>query len=1112
VNIVEIKQKFLMHSALNGFVAILQMGGQKAFFKNLQGSGAALLAGALSDALPQNFLVLLPEEEEAEFFKSDLENLELNKSIIFLPDSYKKPFDFENLVPDKIRLRTEALEKIKFSTKSHIIVTHLAALAEKVYSAEELESNTLKLEENGPLDVDFLMEMLYDLGFEKEDFVFEPGHFALRGAIIDIFSYGSEHPYRIELDGNTIESIRSFDAISQLSIKTHKWIKIVPDMQHGNVNVNKISFFEYLKPNTLVWVKDPQLQEEALQNLWQSHQEKGTQGIEELLLDYTQIQAKLEALNTIEFGISKHENYNFIATFNQKAQPIFGKNFDMALNHLKENEVYKIQNILFSEQPRQIERIWAILRDKQREISFFPVYHALGQGFVDLDLQLACYTEHQLFNRFFRYKNKKSTISKDSALTLKELKELKPGDFVTHVDHGVGKFAGLQKMDNNGRLQEVVRIVYRDNDMLFVSINSLHKLSRFSGKDGAVPSLHKLGSGVWEKQKASTKKKVKDIARELIKLYAARKAQKGFAFAPDSYLQTELEASFFYEDTPDQATATEQIKKDMESPIPMDRLLCGDVGFGKTEVAIRAAFKAVCDSKQVAILVPTTILAHQHYRTFSQRLEGFPCSVDFINRFKSSAEQKATLKRVAEGKTDILIGTHRILAQDVKFKNLGLLIIDEEQKFGVSAKEKLRHLRVSVDTLTLTATPIPRTLHFSLMGARDLSVINTPPPNRYPIQTELYVFNKEVIKEAIEREVARGGQVFFVHNRVKDIGGLQAMIEDACPGIRTAMAHGQMEGNELEKIMVRFIEGEYDVLVSTSIIETGLDIPNGNTIIINNAHTFGLSDLHQMRGRVGRSHTKAFCLLLSPPLSSLTADARKRLRTLEEFSDLGSGFQIAMRDLDIRGAGNLLGGEQSGFISEIGFDMYHKILDEAISELKEDEFKELFADREISIVSRDCQVDTDFEMLIPDDYVSQIAERLSLYQELALISNDKQLQDFTKNLEDRFGKIPPSTLNLLQTVKIKWLGKALGFEKINLSGNSMQLWFPSNPNASFFSSPQFSSLLMFITQSPAKFEMKQTPKSLRLIVNYIPSVSEAVELLLLLQREVYTIHTNKVEE
>ncbi|MBX2985461.1 MAG: transcription-repair coupling factor [Bacteroidia bacterium] len=1086
MKISELKHLFEFHPAVKGMDEFLRPNGKSIHLNKISGSAVPILLSALFNHLKSHFLIVLPNEEEAEYFRNDLENLEMERQTVMLFDSCKKHFDASEKDSDKLQLRTSSLERINLSNKPLLIVTYPAALAEKTISGEALEDKTYTINVGDSPDLDFMMEILFEQGYEREDFVFQPGHFAIRGSIIDIFSLNSNLPYRIEFDGDSIASIRSFSPETQLSIQNVRWFKLVPNISQIQTEQNTQTFFSYLKLNTIVVTKD-------LSWILENIEKEVTD--ESVFINHEQTLRELCNYPVLEFGSYFKLKPNHEINFNQSPQPVFGKGLDLALNHLKENEVLSIKNLIFSDQPRQLERLEAIIKDKQRIIPFEPMYHALSSGFLDKDLKIAVYTEHQIFNRFYRFKNKHGRINKNAALTLKELKDLKIGDFVTHIDHGVGKFAGLQKMDVKGKMQEVVKIIYRDNDMLYVSISSLHKISRFSGQEGTAPKVHKLGSGVWEKQKSNTKRNVKDIARELIKLYAARKSQPGFAFSPDNYLQNELEASFMYEDTPDQATATEQVKKDMEQTQPMDRLLCGDVGFGKTEVAIRAAFKAVVDGKQVAILVPTTILAYQHYRTFSERMESLPVSVEFINRFKSTKDQKETLKKLTEGKIDIIIGTHRLLGKDVRFKDLGLLIIDEEQKFGVSAKEKLRELRVNVDTLTLTATPIPRTLHFSLMGARDLSVINTPPLNRQPIQTELHVFNKDIIINAIDKEVSRGGQVFFVHNRVKDIETLREMIENEMPDIRIAIAHGQMDGNELEKTMIRFIEGDYDVLISTTIIETGLDIPNGNTIIINNAHMFGLSDLHQMRGRVGRSNTKAYCILLAPPLSSLTEEARKRLKTIEEFSDLGSGFQIAMRDMDIRGAGNLLGGEQSGFISEIGFDMYHKILDEAVGELKEEEFKDLFENQPENIKSRDCVVETDYEMLIPDHYISQISERLALYQELSAIDNDSDLALFTQNLEDRFGKIPQSTLDLIETIRLKWKGKELGFEKITLANNEMKIYLPANPQNTYFNSNAFQNLLAYITQHPTKFNLKQSIKSLILHVHNVSNLFYAIEVL-----------------
>jgi len=1088
VNIVDLISKFENHPALTGLLNGLKKGKFSSHLLQMHGSTPAVLCAMLFQKLQQDILIITNTEEEAEYLRNDVEQLITKTSQLFLYDSYKHPLKFDEVVSDKVQQRAETLSKLQDKKKPTITVTYLASIIEKVISGETLQENTYRIEEGAKLDMDFLIELLYHQGYEKVDFVYEAGSFAIRGGIIDIYSFGAQDPYRLELDDDLIENIRSFDTETQLSIQKVKWIKLLPNIQQQKVVNHKISLFEYIHKDTIICLDNGGLQLENLAQIIGENPHPIAETDREFkshLYDYV----KIEWGSNMLFPSS--ESYDL----KQQPQPLFGKNIDMALNHLRELELKGNTTLLFAEQARQIERVMSIIKDKQKQINPIPVYHPLSAGFFDPSLKLAVYTEHQLFNRYYRYKSRRKNISKNTSLTIKELKELKPGDFVTHIDYGIGKFAGLQTLENKGKLQEVVRIVYKDNDQLFVSINSLHKISKFSGQDGKQPRVHKLGSGTWEKQKASTKRKVKDIARELIKLYAIRKAQPGFEFLPDNYLQHELEASFFYEDTPDQAKASEDVKQDMEKPVPMDRLVCGDVGFGKTEVAVRAAFKAVCNSKQVAILVPTTILAYQHYRTFSERMDGFPVNVDFINRFKNKKEQKETLEKVASGKTDILIGTHRLLSKDVTYKNLGLLVIDEEQKFGVAAKEKLRAIRANIDTLTLTATPIPRTLHFSLMGARDLSVINTAPQNRHPIETSVHVFNKSSIIDAIQREVSRGGQVFFVHNRVKDIDSIQALISQELPEIKSVIAHGQMDGNELENIMVRFIEHEFDVLISTSIIETGLDIPNGNTIIINNAHQFGLSDLHQLRGRVGRSNTKAYCLLLAPPLHSLSDDSRKRLRTIEEFNELGSGFQIAMRDLDIRGAGNLLGGEQSGFINDIGFDVYHKILDEAIRELKESEFRELFADTEIPFDAADCQIETEDEMLIPLYYVNNIAERLALYQQLAAISSENELQTFAQNLTDRFGEIPETAHRLLKAMRLKWKGKKLGFEKITLGNGYMKISLPSNQNSSFYSHESFSKLLTYIATHSQRFSLKQLQKGLQLTVASVRNDAQALQLL-----------------
>lgn len=1036
-------------------------------------------------------LFILPNHEEAAFFLSDLENIS-DGSALFFPSSYRKAFDFTQTNSAQVLQRAETLSELSKNKPGAMVVTYPEALAEKVINRKELQSNTLKIELGNALSLDFINEFLVEYEFERVDFVYEPGQFAIRGGIVDIFSFSNEHPYRIEFFGDTIESIRSFDVETQLSEKNHQFVSVLPNVQSKFLTQSNISLLDYLEKPCVLWIKDVQTTLDIIKTgyskstkLWKalSPEDKNLnpEWIEPKFLfsEAAFIGDKMHEFPVVEFG--KQFLYKASATilFNQKPQPSFNKDFSLLIHHLKQDEKDKKQTYIFSDSPKQLERIEAILEDQDKSVRFTPIHLALRQGFSEESLKLTCFTDHQIFDRYYKYKLKKG-FSKSQAITLKELRDLKPGDYITHIDHGIGKYAGLEKLDVNGKIQESIRLVYADNDLLYVNINSLNRISKYAGKEGAVPKMNKLGTDAWEKLKKTTKKKVKDIARDLIKLYALRKQETGNAFSPDTYLQNELEASFMYEDTPDQEKSTSDVKKDMESPHPMDRLVCGDVGFGKTEVAIRAAFKAVADNKQVAILVPTTILALQHYKTFSERLEGFPANVDYINRFKTTKEIKETLKKLQEGKIDIIIGTHRLVSKDVKFKDLGLLIIDEEQKFGVSVKEKLKQLRANVDTLTLTATPIPRTLHFSLMGARDLSIISTPPPNRQPVQTELHVFNEGLIQEAVSQEIERNGQVFFIHNRVKDLDQLGALIQRLVPGVRVGIAHGQLAGDALENIMLKFINHEYDVLVATTIIESGLDIPNANTIIINHAHMFGLSDLHQMRGRVGRSNKKAYCYLLSPPLSTLTNEASKRLSAIEEFSDLGSGFNVAMRDLDIRGSGNLLGAEQSGFIAEIGYEMYHKILDEAIQELKDEEFKGLFPEEKNKEYLTFTQVDTDLEVHIPDEYVTHIGERYNLYSELSNLKNEEELEAFKKELTDRFGPIPLEVHALFNTLRLQWLGKAIGFEKISFKKGILRGYFISDKQSKYFESEQFGKVLTYVQQHPTLCNLKEVRGTLRI--------------------------------
>lgn len=1072
--------------------------------KGLVGSSDSMVATALYFLNHEHLLFVLPDREEASYFLSDLENL-IDKEILLFPSSYRKPFEFTQPDPGNVLQRAEVLNELIHTTEfGKLIVTYPEALAERVINKDSLQKNTLEISQGNKLDIDFINEFLIEYDFERVDFVYAPGQFSIRGGIVDIFSFSNDLPYRLEFFGDFIESIRTFQIEDQLSAESIKSITIVPNVQSKFLTEHNISLLEYIGKGTSVWFKDVQFTLDVLRDgykkateLWKAlpvDTKKQNPDWIDPKFSFTEdklLADQLTEFPIVEFGKQFFYQPSEIIDFDIKPQPSFNKDFNLLIHNIKKNESEQVANFIFTDSAKQAERLYTIIEDIDKAVKFNHINISLREGFIDYGQKIACYTDHQIFDRYYKYKLKKG-YTRSQAITLKDLKELKPGDYITHIDHGIGKYAGLEKIEVNGKTQEMIRLIYSDNDLLYVNINSLNRISKYSGKEGTVPKMNKLGTDTWEKLKKTTKKKVKDIARDLIKLYAIRKAQTGNAFLPDTYLQTELEASFLFEDTPDQVKATADVKRDMESPHPMDRLICGDVGFGKTEIAVRAAFKAVADSKQVAILVPTTILAAQHYKTFSARLSDFPCTIDYINRFKSPKQIKETLKKLAEGKVDIIIGTHRIVSKDVKFKDLGLLIIDEEQKFGVGVKEKLKQIRANVDSLTLTATPIPRTLHFSLMGARDLSIISTPPPNRQPVVTELHVFNEQLIKDAVEFEIDRHGQVFFIHNRVQDLAQLGGLIQKLVPKARIGIAHGQLDGDALEDVMLKFVDNEFDVLVATTIIEAGLDIPNANTILINHAHMFGLSDLHQMRGRVGRSNKKAFCYLLSPPLSTLTSEARKRLSAIEEFSDLGSGFNVAMRDLDIRGSGNLLGAEQSGFIAEIGFEMYHKILDEAIQELKDDEFKDLFHDEKPRPFVSFTQIDTDLEVLIPDSYVTNITERYNLYTEISKLDSEEALQIFENNLRDRFGPVPKTVKELLKTLKLQWLGKEIGFEKISYKKNSLKGYFISDQQSKYFETEQFGRLLQYVQQNPFDCNMKEVKNSLRIAFENVTSLDDAI--------------------
>ncbi len=1087
----------------------------------LTGSAPAFIVNAVfaHPATAQlNHLVLLRDAEEAAYFHNTLENISGALDLFYFPSSFKNKKNYRLLNSSHVMLRTEALTKLAAGGNRKIIVTYPEAVFEKVVLPARLSANILSIKQGDELDVNGLLERFVQHGFMRTDFVYEPGQFAVRGGILDIYSFGNEKPYRVELFGNEVDSIRIFDPETQLSERKLLQVNIIPNVETQFDTGEKAALLDFLPENTVVWMQDWQFirekieqQEEDLslfleyvkQHGYQSPlseedseiQEKKTVGPDDFT-PATVFEQQVRQRHVIELGRKAYWATAEPLTFHTREQPAFNRQFDLLIQNLKDYEAKRYNIYLFAENPRQLERLHSIFTDLKAEIQVVPVPVSIHEGFIDDDLKSVCYTDHQIFQRYHKYKVRQA-FSKNKALTLKTLRELQPGDYVTHIDHGVGVYSGLQKIEANGRVQEAVRIVYKDGDLLYVNISSLHKISKYSGKEGSVPKMNKLGSDVWNRLKEKTKKQVKDIATDLIRLYARRKSQEGFAHAPDNYLQTELEASFIYEDTPDQAKATEDVKRDMEKPMPMDRLVCGDVGFGKTEIAIRAAFKTCCEGKQAAVLVPTTILAYQHYKTFSERLRDFPVKVDFINRFKSAKERKETLKKLEEGKIDIIVGTHALLGKDVKFKDLGIMIVDEEQKFGVAAKEKLKQLRTTVDSLTLTATPIPRTLQFSLMGARDLSIINTPPPNRQPIQTEVMVFNEDAIRDMIYYETERGGQVFFIHNRVNGLQEMKTLIQGLCPDLSIAYAHGQMEGDQLEDTILDFMDRKYDVLVCTNIVESGVDIPNVNTIIVNNAHQFGLSDLHQLRGRVGRSNKKAFCYLLAPPMSTLPPDSRKRLSTLEQYSDLGSGFQIAMRDLDIRGAGNLLGGEQSGFIAEIGFEMYQKILDEAVRELKRTEFRDLFKEeiRQQDDFVSDCSIDTDLEILIPDQYVESITERLSLYTRLDNCETETQLQDFHRELTDRFGPVPPPVEDLFNTVRTRKLAVELGFEKLFLKNEVLKCFFVANPESPYFQSETFNRILLFVQKGTNLAKLKQVGKHGILEVQRMASMSDLHEFL-----------------
>jgi len=1062
---------------------------------NLVGSSFSFVISEIFKTSEKPYLLIFNDKEEAAYHLNDLEQLLGDKNVLFYPGSYRRPYQIEETDNANVLLRSEVLNRINSRKKPAIIVTYPTALFEKVVTKKELEKNTLKIAVGESLSLDFVNEVLFEYKFKRVDFVTEPGDFSVRGGIIDVFSFSNDEPFRIEFFGDEIDSIRSFDVETQLSKEKLKKISIIPNVENKTLQENRESFLKYISSKTVIFAKNIDLISEKLDTFYQKSEEAfedlskeiNHAKPSELFCDGNFIKSQLQDFTLVNFGNSD-SNENLEITFKTKPQPSFNKQFNLLIDDLNEHHIAGFTNYIFCANEQQAKRFHDIFDDAEQEVHYETIVFPLYKGFVDIEQMLVCYTDHEIFERYHKFRLKNG-YAKKQAITLQELTKLEIGDYVTHMDHGIGKFGGLQKIDVQGNKQEAIKLVYGERDILYVSIHSLHKISKFNGKDGKTPKIYKLGSGAWKKIKQKTKARVKHIAFNLIQLYAKRKLQKGFAFGPDTHIQHELEGSFMYEDTPDQFTSTQDVKNDMEKPQPMDRLVCGDVGFGKTEVAVRAAFKAVDNGKQVAILVPTTILAFQHYKTFTERLKDFPVTINYLNRFRTAKQKTEAINGVNDGSVDIIIGTHQLTNQRLKFKDLGLLIIDEEQKFGVAVKDKLKTLKENVDTLTLTATPIPRTLQFSLMAARDLSVIKTAPPNRHPIDTTVIRFSEETIRDAISYEISRGGQVFFIHNRIENIKEVAGLIQRLVPTAKVAIGHGQMEGKKLEGLMLGFMGGEFDVLVSTTIIESGLDVPNANTIFINNANNFGLSDLHQMRGRVGRSNKKAFCYFITPPYHMMTDDARKRIEALVLFSDLGSGINIAMKDLEIRGAGDLLGGEQSGFINDIGFDTYQKILQEAIEELKENEFKELYPtdNAKPKEYVKDVTIDTDFEILFPDDYINSITERLSLYNKLGELKTEEELLVFETEIIDRFGEIPTQVEDLLDSVRIKWLAKELGLEKVILKQKRMMGYFVANQQSDFYHTDAFTRMLKYVQLNGKSCVMKEkeSKNGLRLLVTFI---------------------------
>ena len=1074
---------------------------------NLVGSSLSFVISDCFKKAEKPFLLILNNKEEAAYYLNDLEQLINGKDVLFYPGSYRRPYQIEETDNANVLLRSEVLTRINSRQKPALIVTYADALFEQVVTKAELKRNTLSLSLNDSLSLDFVNEVLHEYKFNRVDFVTEPGEFSVRGGLIDVFSFSHDEPYRIEFFGDEIDSIRTFDIETQLSTESLKKVSIMPNIENKTLDEKRQSFLKYISTKTVIFVKEPQLVFNKLDKLFEKAADVFSQLNTEikysepadLFCNGNLISAQLKEFTCAEiYNIAKPSNEVAQVFFNSRPQPSFNKKFELLIDHLQDNTDKGFKNFLCCDSQKQADRFHEIFDDIAENVSYETVVFPLYQGFSDNLSKIACYTDHQIFERYHKFRLKNG-FEKKQAFTLKEINNLEIGDYVTHIDHGIGKFGGLQKIDVEGKQQEAIKLIYGDRDILYISIHSLHKISKYTSKDGKTPKLYKLGSPAWKKLKQKTKSRIKHIAFNLIELYAKRKMQKGFQYNPDSYMQHELEASFMYEDTPDQLKATQEVKKDMESEHPMDRLVCGDVGFGKTEVAIRAAFKAVDNGKQVAVLVPTTILAFQHFKTFSERLKELPVTVDYLNRFRTAKQRKEVVEGLKNGSIDIVIGTHQLTNGAIEYKDLGLLVVDEEQKFGVAAKDKLKTIKENVDTLTLTATPIPRTLQFSLMAARDLSVISTPPPNRHPIESQVIRFNEEIIRDAIRQEIQRGGQIFFIHNRIENIREVAGLLQRLVPDAKIGIGHGQMEGKKLEALMLSFINNEFDVLVSTTIVESGLDVPNANTIFINNANNFGLSDLHQMRGRVGRSNKKAFCYFITPPYHMMTDDARKRIQAIELFTDLGSGIHIAMKDLEIRGAGDLLGGEQSGFINDIGFETYQKILSETIKELKENEFKDVYQEdtsKPESYVS-EVQIDTDFEILIPDDYIRIISERLNLYHALSEIENEEQLQKFEADLKDRFGDFPVQVEDLLNSVRLKWAAKELGLERLILKKGKMIGYFISDQQSAFYSTAKFLDIVKKVQlhSKICTIKEKETKNGLRLLLTFkhVNSINQALE-------------------